>query len=97
SLVHPIQAAHVGALAASRGTNHRSDMVGSHTHVDGLQRQGLAIPGVEPTYFDSDTHTNYEAPFIIPRLVVMRTAATAPTIKMIRISEPAQACLCQSS
>src|SRR5580698_8354576 len=37
------------------------------------------------------------APFNLPRLVVIRTAATAPTIRTIRISDPAQACLCQSS
>ena len=95
--MHAIQAAHEGALAAARRTDDGGHVVGGHRHVDGLQRLVLAIPGVQSTHFDSDTHTSSYAPFIIPRLVVMRTAATAPTIKTIRISAPAQACLCQSS
>jgi len=48
-------------------------------------------------HFNPDTHTRYDAPFKAPRLVVMRTAATAATIITIRISAPAHACLCHSS
>ena len=33
----------------------------------------------------------------MPRLVTMRTAATAATIMTIRIKAPAHACLCHSS
>src|ERR1700733_11197107 len=37
------------------------------------------------------------APLSIPRPAAMRTALTAVTIKMIRISAPAHACRCHSS
>src|ERR1019366_5744356 len=35
-LVHAIEAAHVGALAASRGADDRGHVVGGHRHVDGV-------------------------------------------------------------
>src|SRR5580700_693998 len=96
-LVHAVQAAYERTLAAARRPDYGGHMVGRHGHVDGLQRLVLAIPRIQSTHFDSDTHTSSYAPFNRPRLVVMRTAATAPTIRTIRISDPAQACLCQSS
>ena len=56
-LVHAVQAAHECALAAAGRPNDRGDVVGWHRHVDGLQRQVLAVPGIQSANFDSYTHT----------------------------------------
>ncbi len=60
------------------------------------KRLCLSVPGIEFFDFDPDAHIQL-APFNIPRPATKRTALTEATIRTIKISAPAHACLCQSS
>ena len=55
-LVHAVEAAHEGGLAAAGGTNHGGGVIGGHRHVDVLQSLGLAEPGVQLVDLDANAH-----------------------------------------
>ena len=99
--MHAVQAANKGGLAAAGWTDDGGDCVGAYFMLISLRTCVLAKPGVQVLHFDSNTH-RMKAPCKLgvvrqlPRLVTMRTAATATTIKTISINAPAQACRCHS-
>src|SRR5437016_4592419 len=94
-LMHTIQATHECGLPTTGWADDRGGMIGRHVHADIVERLSFAEPGVQ--VLDLDTNTHQLTPLIMPRPAAMRTAVTETTIRIMRISAPAQACRCHSS
>src|SRR5581483_6807907 len=89
-LMHPIEAAHEGGFAASRGPDDRGDHVGRKRQVDRVQRAGLVEPGAEIAHDELVNHGAQRGIRASPRVTHLTPSSSASTIA-VSTSAPAHA------